>query len=96
MIGGIAMTKKEFIELYAEKGNISKKEAEKNINIFLESVEEALVKGEEVSFVGWGKWEVLERASRDVRNPRTQEMMKIAPKKVVKFKAGKLLADKIK
>ena len=96
MIGGIAMTKKEFIELYAEKGNISKKEAEKNINIFLESVEEALVKGEEVSFVGWGKWEVVERASRDVRNPRTQEMMKIAPKKVVKFKAGKLLADKIK
>lgn len=90
------MTKKEFIELYAEKGNITKKEAEKNINIFLESVEEALVKGEEVSFVGWGKWEVVERASRDVRNPRTQEMMKIAPKKVVKFKAGKLLADKIK
>ena len=66
------MTKKEFIELYAEKGNLSKKEAEKNINLFLESVETALVKGEEVSFVGWGKWEVVERAGRDVRNPQTQ------------------------
>lgn len=49
------MTKKEFIELYAEKGNLTKKEAEKSINLFLESVEEALVKGEEVTFVGWGK-----------------------------------------
>lgn len=90
------MTKKEFIELYAEKGNLSKKEAEKNINLFLESVETALVKGEEVSFVGWGKWEVVERAGRDVRNPQTQELMKVAPKKVVKFKTGKLLADKVK
>lgn len=90
------MTKKEFIDLYAEKGNLTKKEAEKGINLFLASVEEALVKGEEVSFVGWGKWEIVERAGRDVRNPRTKEIIKIEPKKVVKFKAGKILADKIK
>lgn len=90
------MTKKEFINLYAEKGNLTKKEAEKGINLFLESVEEALIKGEEVSFVGWGKWEIVERASRDVRNPRTKELMKVEAKKVVKFKTGKLLADKIK
>ncbi|MGK4198078.1 HU family DNA-binding protein [Fusobacterium sp. HC1336] len=90
------MTKKEFIDLYAEKGNLTKKEAEKGINLFLASVEEALVKGEEVSFVGWGKWEIVERAGRDVRNPRTKEIIKIEPKKIVKFKAGKILADKIK
>lgn len=90
------MTKKEFINLYAEKGNLTKKEAEKGINLFLESVEEALIKGEEVSFVGWGKWEIVERTSRDVRNPRTKELMKVEAKKVVKFKTGKLLADKIK
>lgn len=90
------MTKKEFIDLYAEKGNLNKKEAEKGINLFLASVEEALVKGEEVSFVGWGKWEIVERAGRDVRNPRTKEIIKIEPKKIVKFKAGKILADKIK
>lgn len=90
------MTKKEFIDLYAEKGNLTKKEAEKGINLFLASVEGALVKGEEVSFVGWGKWEIVERAGRDVRNPRTKEIIKIEPKKIVKFKAGKILADKIK
>lgn len=90
------MTKKEFIDLCAEKGNLTKKEAEKGINLFLASVEEALVKGEEVSFVGWGKWEIVERAGRDVRNPRTKEIIKIEPKKIVKFKTGKILADKIK
>ncbi|STO31382.1 HB [Fusobacterium necrogenes] len=90
------MTKKEFVELYAEKGKVSKKEAERNINLFLETVEESLVKGEEVSFVGWGKWEVVERAGRDVRNPQTQELMRIEPKKAIKFKTGKLLAEKVK
>lgn len=90
------MTKKEFVELYAEKGKVSKKEAERNINLFLETVEESLVKGEEVSFVGWGKWEVVERAGRDVRNPQTQELMRIKPKKAIKFKTGKLLAEKVK
>lgn len=90
------MTKKEFIELYANKGNMSKKEAEKCINLFLDSVEESLVKGEDILFVGWGKWEVVNRASRDVRNPQTQKLMKIESKKVVKFKVGKLLANKIK
>ncbi|WP_294704933.1 HU family DNA-binding protein [uncultured Fusobacterium sp.] len=90
------MTKKEFVELYATKGDLSKKEAEKYINLFLDSVEEALIDGKEVSFVGWGKWEVVDRAPREVRNPQTQEIMKIEGKKVVKFKTGKLLADKIK
>lgn len=90
------MTKKEFIELYAEKGNLTKKEAEKNVNLFLSSVEDALIKGEEVSFVGWGKWEVVERAAREVRNPQSKEIMKVPAKKAVKFKVGKLLSDKIK
>lgn len=90
------MTKKEFVELYATKGDLSKKEAEKYINLFLDSVEEALIDGKEVSFVGWGKWEVVDRAPREVRNPQTQEIMKIEGKKVVKFKTGKLLANKIK
>lgn len=90
------MTKKEFIDLYAEKGNITKKEAEKQVNLFLESVEDALVKGEEVSFVGWGKWEIVERAAREVRSPQTKEMIKVPAKKAVKFKVGKLLADKVK
>ena len=75
---------------------ITKKEAEKNINLFLESVEESLVKGDEVTFVGWGKWEVVERAAREVRSPQSKEIIKVPAKKAVKFKVGKLLADKIK
>lgn len=90
------MTKKEFVDLYAEKGNTTKKEAEKQVNLFLASVEDALVKGEGVSFVGWGKWEVVERAAREVKNPQTKEMIKVPAKKTVKFKVGKLLADKVK
>ena len=55
-----------------------------------------MVRGEEVSFVGWGKWEVVERAAREVRNPQSKKIMKVPAKKAVKFKVGKLLADKIK
>ena len=76
--------------------SVLKKEAEKNINLFLESVEESLVKGDEVTFVGWGKWEVVERAAREVRSPQSKEIIKVPAKKAVKFKVGKLLADKIK
>ena len=91
------MTKKEFVELYFEKGGFeTKTEAERKMKAFLETVEEALVKGEEVSFVGWGKWEVKERATREVRNPQTKERMTIPGKKAVKFKVGKLLADRVK
>ncbi|MBC2856763.1 MAG: HU family DNA-binding protein [Cetobacterium sp.] len=90
------MTKKEFIDLYAKNGDCSKKDAEKAVNTFLESVEEALVNGESVTFVGWGKWELVTRAEREVRNPQTGKKMKVASKKVVKFKVGKTLEEKIK
>lgn len=89
------MTKKEFIELYAKNGDYTKKDAEKAINNFLATVEEALVKGDSVSFVGWGKWEVVTRAPREVRNPQTGKKMKLKAKKVVKFRVGKTLEEKI-
>lgn len=90
------MTKKEFIELYAEKGGFTKKEAERAVALFLDTVEDTLLKGDSITFVGWGKWEVKERASREVRNPQTKERMTIPSKKAVKFKVGKLLADRVK
>lgn len=90
------MTKKEFISLYAEKGGYTKKDAEKAINNFLDSVESVLLKGNSVTFVGWGKWEVVKRAAREVVNPQTKKRMKIKAKKAVKFKVGKTLAEKIK
>ncbi|MBN2837497.1 MAG: HU family DNA-binding protein [Fusobacteriaceae bacterium] len=90
------MTKKEFVELYAEKAKFeSKAEAERKLNAILDLFEETLVKGEEINFVGWGKFEVKETAARTGRNPKTGEEVAIPAKKVVKFKAGKGLADKV-
>lgn len=91
------MTKKEFVELYFEKGEFeTKTEAERKAKAFLETVEEALAKGEEVSFVGWGKWEVVEKAERVGRNPKTGEEITIPARKAIKFKAGKSLEEKIR
>lgn len=91
------MNKKDFIGLFASKGNFSTKiEAEKKLNSFLETIEEVLVKGEEVNFIGWGKWEVKAKPARVGRNPQTGKEIKIAAKKVVTFRVGKKLADKVK
>lgn len=90
------MTKKEFIELYAEKSGFTKKDAERAVELFLDTVEDTLVEGNSITFVGWGKWEVQDRASRVVRNPQTKERMTIPGKKAVKFRVGKSLADRVK
>ena len=90
------MTKKEFVELYFEKGGFeTKTEAERKMKAFLETVEEALVKGEEVIFTGWGKWEVVEKAERVGRNPKTGEEITIPARKAIKFKVGKALEEKV-
>ena len=90
------MTKKEFIALYAEKAKFeTKADAERKLDAILDLFEEVLVKGEEVNFTGWGKFEVKETAARVGRNPKTGEEISIPAKKVVKFKAGKALADKV-
>ena len=90
------MTKKEFIALFAEKGNFeSKAEAERKLDVVLDLFEETLVNGDDINFVGWGKFEVKETVARTGRNPKTGEEIAIPAKKVVKFKAGKGLADKV-
>ena len=90
------MTKKDFIEVYAAKGNFeTKAEPERKLNSLLDLCEEVLVKGDDINFVGWGKFEVRETPARTGRNPKTGEEIAISAKKVVKFKAGKGLADKI-
>ena len=90
------MTKKEFVDLYAEKAKFeTKAEAERKLNTLLDLFGEVLAKGDEINFVGWGKFEVRETPARTGRNPRTGEEVAIAAKKVVKFKAGKSLADKV-
>jgi DNA-binding protein HU-beta len=91
----MVMTKKEFVVDIAEKGEIAKKDAEKFVNLFLDTVTDNLEKGNSVGFVGWGKWEVTERSAREVRNPQTGDKMQVKAKKVVKFRVGKSLEEKV-
>ena len=91
------MTKKEFVELFGTKAGIKTKvEADKLTKAFIDTLEEILVKGENVSFIGFGKFEAAERAARTCRNPQTGKEMKVEAKKAVKFKPGKALSEKIK
>ncbi len=82
------MNKQELISAMAEKANLSKKDAEAALNAFVAAVEGALVKGDKVQLVGFGGFEVRERAARTGRNPQTGAEMKIAAAKVPAFKAG--------
>lgn len=89
------MTKKEFIEIYAEKTGVVKKEATKQLEAFLSVIEGALVDGDMVQFIGWGTFETKMTKERLGRNPKTGEEIMIPAKRVVKFKAGKNLAEKV-
>ena len=89
------MNKTELIAAVAEKAEISKKDAEKAVKAFTDAVAEELAKGGKVQLVGFGTFEVSERAARDGRNPQTGKVMKIAASKAPKFKAGKTLKDEI-
>lgn len=90
------MTKKDFAKVLFETGAFpSKAEAERKVELFLATIENTLASGEELNFIGWGKFEVVERAERIGRNPKTGEEIKIEAKKTVKFKPGKTLVDKV-
>ena len=89
------MNKTELIAVVAEKAELSKKDAEKAIKAFTDAVSEELVKGGKIQLVGFGTFEVAERAAREGRNPHTGEPMPIAASKAPKFKAGKALKDMV-
>ena len=89
------MNKTEFIAAVAEKAEISKKDSEKALKAFFDVVAEQLKAGDKVQLVGFGTFEVSERAAREGRNPQTGETMTIAACKAPKFKAGKALKDAI-
>lgn len=87
------MNKRGFAKIYKEmsKNDIDINQAIKEIGIFLETVEEALIKDGKVKFVERGIFEILERKSRVISNPATRELMKIYPQKSVKFTISKKL-----
>ena len=89
------MNKTELVAAIAEQAELSKKDAEKALKAFTDLVAEELKKGEKIQLVGFGTFEVSERAAREGRNPQTGETMKIAASKSPKFKAGKALKDMI-
>lgn len=87
------MNKTELVAAIAEKTELSKKDAEKALKAFTDVVAEELAKGEKIQLVGFGTFEVSERAERQGRNPKNGEPMTIAACKSPKFKAGKALKD---
>ena len=89
------MNKTELIAAVAEKAELSKKDAEKAVKAFTDAVSEELVKGGKVQLVGFGTFEVAERAAREGRNPKTGDTKVIAASKTQKFKAGKALKDEV-
>ena len=84
------MNKADLVAAMAEKAGVSKKDAEASLKAFTDVVAEELKKGEKIQLVGFGTFEVSERAARTGRNPQT-----IAASKAPKFKAGKALKDSL-
>lgn len=89
------MNKTELIAAVAEKAEISKKDSEKALKAFIDVVTDELKNGGKIQLVGFGTFEVSERAAREGRNPQTGKTMKIAACKAPKFKAGKALKDAV-
>jgi DNA-binding protein HU-beta len=89
------MNKTELIAAIAAKSDLTKKDAEKALSAFESTVTEALVAGNKVQLVGFGTFDVAERAERDGRNPQTGAKMKIAASKAPRFKVGKKLRDAV-
>ena len=90
------MNKKDLVKAIAEKLGTTQKDAEAALTATIDAITEALVRGDKVALVGFGTFEVVERAAREGRNPATGEAMHIEASKAPKFKAGKALKDAIK
>jgi nucleoid DNA-binding protein len=88
-------TKGEFVDLVAKKTGATKTDSNKALDAVIESLTEVLKAGDAVSFIGFGKFSVGERAARDGRNPQTGKTIKIPASKVAKFTAGQGLKDAV-
>lgn len=87
------MNKHELVAAIAQDAELSKKDAEKALSAAINAISKALADGDKVQVVGFGTFEVRERAARTGKNPRTGEAISIAASKVPAFKAGKALKD---
>jgi len=89
------VNKTELVASVAEKSGLKKKDAEMAVNAFFEAVQQALEKGDKVQVIGFGTFEVKERAARKGRNPQTGKEIDIPAAKNPVFKAGKQLKDAV-
>jgi len=89
------MNKADLVTKISEKSRMSKKDSEKVLNAFMDSIEEALKKGDKIQLVGFGSFEVRERAARKGRNPQTKAEITIPASKAPVFKVGKALKDAV-
>jgi DNA-binding protein HU-beta len=89
------MNKTELINQIAESPDISKKSAGDALQAFMAAVTDTMKKGDKLSLIGFGSFSVNERPARTCRNPQTGKSMKVAAKKVVKFKVGSKLSDAV-
>lgn len=87
------MTKTDLINAVAEKAGLTKKDADKAVSAVIDAITDSLAKGDKVQLVGFGTFEVRERAAKEGINPATKQKMNIPAKKVPAFKAGKALKD---
>lgn len=94
--GAMFMNRTELVAKMAEKAEVSKKDAEKMLNAFIDTVEEAVKADDKVQLVGFGTFESRERTAREGKNPRTGEKITIPACKVPAFKAGKAFKDLLK
>jgi DNA-binding protein HU-beta len=85
------VTKSEFVDQVAERANLNKRDAQEAVDAVLETIEDALKRGSDVTFSGFGKFSVSQRSAREGRNPATGEKIQIAASRVPKFTAGAAL-----
>lgn len=89
------MTKAELINAIAEKSGFTKKDSEKALTAVIGSITDALVAGDKVQIVGFGTFEVRDKAAREAINPQTKEKFQVPARKSPAFKAGKALKDAV-
>jgi DNA-binding protein HU-beta len=90
------VTKSEFVDQVADRSGLGKGEADKAVNAVLDTIEEVLTRGGEVSFTGFGKFSVADRGARQGVNPQTGEKIQIAASRVPRFSAGSALKKSVK
>ena len=93
---GISMNKTDLINAVAEASDLSKKDAGKAVDAVFQTIMDTLKAGEKVQIIGFGNFEVRDRAARKGRNPQTGEEIQIPASKVPAFRAGKALRDAVK